>query len=121
MRPNSCGDVACYPPKDRQNHVSKYRRAQIKGMRVTGSELIGLVPKKVLIEAGKYFLTKQKRSNAIPDSEIIHIAVKSLGLDELAPFEPKSRIIEYMIDEKNRSLSKKSFVNLPFVSTNNPL
>ncbi len=92
-------------------------RAQIKGMRVTGSELIGLVPKKVLIEAGKYFLTKQKRSNAIPDSEIIHIAVKSLGLDELAPFEPKSRIIEYMIDEKNRSLSKKSLLNFANVTS----
>ena len=92
-------------------------RAQIKGMRVTGSELIGLVPKKVLIEAGKYFLTKQKRSNAIPDSEIIHIAVKSLGLDELTPFEPKSRIIEYMIDEKNRSLSKKSLLNFANVTS----
>ena len=92
-------------------------RAQIKGMRVTGSELIGLVPKKVLIEAGKYFLTKQKRSNAIPDSEIIHIAVKSLGLDELAPFEPKSRIIEYMIDEKNRSLSKKSLLDFANVTS----
>ena len=92
-------------------------RARIKGMRVTGSELIGLVPKKVLIEAGKYFLTKQKRSNAIPDSEIIHIAVKSLGLDELAPFEPKSRIIEYMIDEKNRSLSKKSLLDFANVTS----
>ena len=92
-------------------------RAQIKGMRVTGSELIGLVPKKVLIEAGKYFLTKQKRSNAIPDSEIIHIAVKSLGLDELAPFEPKSRIIEYMIDKKNRSLSKKSLLDFANVTS----
>ena len=92
-------------------------RAQIRGMRVTGSELIGLVPKKVLIEAGKYFLTKQKRSNAIPDSEIIHIAVKSLGLDELAPFDPKSRIIEYMIDEKNRSLSKKSLVDFANITS----
>jgi len=92
-------------------------RAQIRGMRVTGSELIGLVPKKVLIEAGKYFLTKQKRSNAIPDSEIIHIAVKSLGLDELAPFDPKSRIIEYMIDEKNRGLSKKSLVDFANITS----
>ena len=92
-------------------------RAQIRGMRVTGSELIGLVPKKVLIEAGKYFLTKQKRSNAIPDSEIIHIAVKSLGLDELAPFDPKSRIIEYMIDEKNRALSKKSLVDFANITS----
>ena len=92
-------------------------RAQIRGMRVTGSELIGLVPKKVLIEAGKYFLTKQKRSNAIPDGEIIHIAVKSLGLDELAPFDPKSRIIEYMIDEKNRGLSKKSLVDFANITS----
>ena len=92
-------------------------RAQIRGMRVTGSELIGLVPKKVLIEAGKYFLTKQKRSNAIPESEIIHIAVKSLGLDELAPFDPKSRIIEYMIDEKNRGLSKKSLVDFANITS----
>ena len=92
-------------------------RAQIRGMRVTGSELIGLVPKKVLIEAGKYFLTKQKRSNAISDSEIIHIAVKSLGLDELAPFDPKSRIIEYMIDEKNRGLSKKSLVDFANITS----
>ena len=92
-------------------------RAQIRGMRVTGSELIGLVPKKVLIEAGKYFLTKQKRSNAIPDNEIIHIAVKSLGLDELAPFDPKSRIIEYMIDEKNRDLSKKSLIDFANITS----
>ena len=70
--------------------------------------MIGLVPKKVLIEAGKYFLTKQKRSNAIPDSEIIHIAVKSLGLDELNPFDPEKRVIEYMIDDKNKELSKKT-------------
>tara|TARA_B100000575_G_C23119670_1_gene647738 strand:- start:447 stop:2141 length:1695 start_codon:yes stop_codon:yes gene_type:complete len=92
-------------------------RAQIRGMRVTGSELIGLVPKKVLIQAGKYFLTKQKRSNAIPESEIIHIAVKSLGLDELAPFDPKSRIIEYMIDKKNRGLSKKSLVDFANITS----
>ena len=52
-------------------------RAQIRGLRVTGSELIGLVPKKVLIDAGKYFLIKQKRSLAIPEKDIIHIAIKS--------------------------------------------
>ena len=92
-------------------------RAQIRGMRVTGSELIGLVPKKVLIEAGKYYLTKQKRSNAIPESEIIHIAVKSLGLDELGNFDPKTRIIEYMIDEKNRNLSNKSLVDFANITS----
>ena len=86
-------------------------------MRVTGSELIGLVPKKVLIEAGKYYLTKQKRSNAISESEIIHIAVKSLGLDELGSFDPKTRIIEYMIDEKNRNLSNKSLVDFANITS----
>ena len=86
-------------------------------MRVTGSELIGLVPKKVLIEAGKYYLTKQKRSNAISESEIIHIAVKSLGLDELGNFDPKTRIIEYMIDEKNRNLSNKSLVDFANITS----
>ena len=86
-------------------------------MRVTGSELIGLVPKKVLIEAGKYYLTKQKRSNAIPETEIIHIAVKSLGLDELGSFDPKTRIIEYMIDGKNRNLSNKSLVDFANITS----
>ena len=65
-------------------------------MRVTGSELIGLVPKKVLIDAGKYFLKKQERSTGIHEREIIKIAIKSLGLDELTPFNPEKRIIEYM-------------------------
>ena len=92
-------------------------RAQVRGMRVTGSELIGLVPKKVLIDAGKYFLTKQKRSNAIPESEIIHIAVKSLGLDELAPFDPKVRVIEYMIDKKNKDLSKKTLLDFAHMTS----
>ena len=67
-------------------------------MRVTGSELVGLVPKKVLIDAGIHFLKKQKRSIGIHESEIIKIAIKTLGLDELAPFNPKERIIEYMLD-----------------------
>jgi len=90
-------------------------RAQARGMRVTGSELIGLVPKKVLIDAGKFFLSKQNRSKAIPESEIIHIAVKSMGLDELGEFNPKTRVIEYMIEEKSRDLSEmsiKDFANL---------
>jgi glutamate formiminotransferase/formiminotetrahydrofolate cyclodeaminase len=83
-------------------------RAQARGMRVTGSELIGLVPKKVLLDAGRYYLAKQNRSKAIPENEIIHIAVKSLGLDELNPFDPEKRVIEYMIDDKNKELSKKT-------------
>ena len=86
-------------------------RANERGLRVTGSELIGLVPKKVLIEAGKYFLNKQKRSLAISEREIIHIAVKSLGLDELASFDIDSRIIEYMIEDRDVVLAKKSLIN----------
>lgn len=83
-------------------------RANSRGMRVTGSELIGLVPKKVLIDAGKYFLRRQKRSLAISEREIIHIACKSLGLDELSEFKPEERVIEYMIDNNDKNLSEKS-------------
>lgn len=71
-----------------------------RGMRVTGSELVGLVPKKVLIEAGKYFLEKQERSVGVSESEIIKIAIKSLGLDELAPFDPRKKVIEYLLEEE---------------------
>jgi len=83
-------------------------RANSRGMRVTGSELIGLVPKKVLIDAGKYFLRRQKRSLAISEREIIHIACKSLGLNELSEFKPEERVIEYLIDDNDKNLSEKS-------------
>ncbi len=72
--------------------------AERRGLRVTGSELVGLVPKKVLIDAGKYFLRKQRRSTGVSEEEIIHIAVRSLGLDELAPFDPEKKIIEYLLE-----------------------
>ena len=78
-------------------------RSTARGMRVTGSELIGLVPKKVLIDAGNYFLRKQKRSTGISESEIIKIAIKTLGLDELAPFNPEKRIIEYMLESNSNN------------------
>jgi glutamate formiminotransferase/formiminotetrahydrofolate cyclodeaminase len=74
--------------------------AQERGLRVTGSELIGLVPLQAMLDAGKYFLRKQERSTGIPESEIIKIAVKSLGLDDLKPFNPKEKIIEYMLDDE---------------------
>jgi len=83
-------------------------RSTARGMRVTGSELIGLVPKKVLIDAGKYFLRKQKRSIGIHESEIIKIAIKSLGLDELAAFNPQERVIEYILEHN----TKKPLVNM---------
>ena len=86
-------------------------RATIRGMRVTGSELIGLVPKKVLIDAGKYYLIKQKRSIGVSEEEIIKIAINTLGLNELSDFNPKERIIEYMLED----LSKEKLVNLNLV------
>ena len=86
-------------------------QATKKGIRVTGSELIGLVPKKVLIDAGEYFLKKQRRSLGIPESEIINIAVKSLGLDDLFDFNPRERIIEYLIEEPKEKLSSLSLTD----------
>tara|TARA_B100001564_G_scaffold7221_1_gene6148 strand:+ start:68914 stop:70602 length:1689 start_codon:yes stop_codon:yes gene_type:complete len=75
--------------------------AQKRGLRVTGSELVGLIPKKVLKDAGIYFLKKQKRSTAVSDSEIIKIAVKTLGLNELKPFEPNKQILENFIESSD--------------------
>jgi glutamate formiminotransferase/formiminotetrahydrofolate cyclodeaminase len=75
------------------------RAAEARGMRVTGSELVGLVPLQAMLDAGRHFLRKQQRSLGVPDAEIIHIAVKSLGLDELGPFKPEERIIEYRLRE----------------------
>jgi glutamate formiminotransferase/formiminotetrahydrofolate cyclodeaminase len=73
------------------------KAAQDRGLRVTGSELIGLIPLQAMLDAGDYFLTKQQRSLGIDDAEKIKIAVKSLGLDELKPFSPQERIIEYVM------------------------
>lgn len=72
-------------------------KAQDRGIRVTGSELVGLVPLKVMTDAADYFLRKQQRSTGVSESEKIKIAIKSLGLDDLAPFNPDERIIEYLI------------------------
>jgi glutamate formiminotransferase/formiminotetrahydrofolate cyclodeaminase len=71
--------------------------AHRRGLRVTGSELVGLMPLKALLDAGRYFLEKQERSVGVSERELIHIAVKSMGLDELAPFDPREKIIEYKI------------------------
>jgi glutamate formiminotransferase/formiminotetrahydrofolate cyclodeaminase len=80
-------------------------RAHARGMRVTGSELVGLVPLQCLLDAGKYFLEKQRRSTGISEAELIRIAVKSMGLDELAPFDPNKKIIEYQLrDGGNKKL-----------------
>jgi glutamate formiminotransferase / formiminotetrahydrofolate cyclodeaminase len=76
------------------------RKADARGIRVTGSELVGLVPLQCLLDAGKYFLQKQKRSLGVSQEELIRIAVKSMGLDELGPFKPEERIIEFMLNQK---------------------
>jgi glutamate formiminotransferase/formiminotetrahydrofolate cyclodeaminase len=76
------------------------KKAAERGIRVTGSELVGLIPLKAMLDAGKYFLLKQQRSIGVSEKELIKIAVKSMGLDELSPFKPEERIIEYMLAGK---------------------
>lgn len=91
------------------------KKAAERGMRVTGSELVGLIPLKAMLDAGKYFLKKQQRSVGVSESELIKIAVKSMGLDELAPFKPEERIIEYLLknaaDEKLVSMNLRAFAD----------
>ena len=91
------------------------KSAYNRGMRVTGSELIGLIPLKAILDAGKYFLLKQQRSTGVSEDELIKIAVKSMGLDELVPFEPRKRIIEYMLEDEGvyplLKMNLKKFAN----------
>jgi glutamate formiminotransferase / formiminotetrahydrofolate cyclodeaminase len=90
-------------------------KATARGIRVTGSELVGLIPLKAMLDAGKYFLQKQQRSIGVSENELIKIAIKSLGLDELAPFKPEERIIEYLlantIDTKLISMPLNDFAD----------
>ncbi len=79
------------------------KKATERGIRATGSELVGLIPLKAMTDAGKYFLQKQKRSIGVNEKELINIAIKSMGLDELGPFRPEERIIEYMLANKAES------------------
>ncbi|MBS1746595.1 MAG: glutamate formimidoyltransferase [Bacteroidetes bacterium] len=76
------------------------KKADARGIRVTGSELVGLVPLQSMLDAGKYFLEKQKRSTGVSEKELVRIAILSLGLDELAAFKPEERIIEYLLKDK---------------------
>jgi glutamate formiminotransferase/formiminotetrahydrofolate cyclodeaminase len=86
------------------------RAAQARGLRVTGTEIVGLVPKRAIIDAGKHYLRMQQRSLGIPEKEIIKIAVKSMGLDELKPFDPDEKIIEYLIAKDE--VQGKKLVNM---------
>lgn len=99
-------DIATAPLHVAFDEVCK--KADARGVRVTGTEIVGLVPKRTLIDAGKYFLRKQHRSTGIPEEEIIRIAVKSMGLDELKPFDPREKVIEYLIEDT----SKKRLIDL---------
>ena len=93
------------------------RAAQARGLRVTGTEIVGLVPERAVIDAGKYFLRKQHRSTGIPAEDILNIAIKSMGLDDLRPFVPKEKVIEYMLDadkgtaDKLTALTVKGFAD----------
>lgn len=78
------------------------RAAAARGIRVTGTEIVGLIPKRALVEAGRYFLHKQQRSTGIPEDEIIRIADKSMGLSELKPFIPREKVIEYLITNNGK-------------------
>jgi glutamate formiminotransferase / formiminotetrahydrofolate cyclodeaminase len=91
------------------------KKANERGLRVTGSELVGLIPLKAMLDAGKYFLRQQNRSTGIAEEEIIKIATKSLGLDDLKPFKPEEKIIEYILRDKNEKqlidMTCKGFAN----------
>lgn len=87
------------------------RSAESRGMRVTGSEIVGLVPLQVLLDAGRYFLRKQKRSAGVSEEELLRIAVRSMGLDDLGPFDPKQKVIEYKLQsEASNPLIAKNLV-----------
>ena len=88
------------------------RAAAARGLKVTGVEIVGLVPKKVLIDAGKYYLEKQQRSLGISEEEILRIAVKSMSLDDLKPFNPKEKVIEYLMEDDAELARKERLVRM---------
>jgi glutamate formiminotransferase/formiminotetrahydrofolate cyclodeaminase len=88
------------------------RAAQARGLRVTGTEIVGLVPKRTLIEAGRYFLEKQQRSTGIAEEEIMKIAVKSMGLDDLKPFNPKEKVVEFLIEDEKETAARERLVRM---------
>ncbi len=88
------------------------RCAWNRGIRVTGTEIVGLIPKKALIDAGKYFLEKQQRSVGIPEEDIVKIAIKSMGLDDLKPFNPREKVIEYLLEDASSSRNSRKLADL---------
>ena len=88
------------------------RAAAARGLRVTGAEIVGLVPKKVLLDAGRFYLEKQQRSLGVDESEILKIAVKSMSLDDLKPFDPREKVIEYLMEDPAEEAVKHRLVRL---------
>ena len=88
------------------------RAAAQRGLRVTGAEIVGLVPKSVLVDAGKFYLEKQQRSLGIPEREIIKIAVKSMSLDDLKPFDAKEKVIEYLMEDEAETAARQRLVRM---------
>jgi len=99
------------------------KEAEKLGLRVTGSEIVGLVPKEALLMAGRYYLEKQGKSPGVPEEELIHVAIRSLGLNDVAPFEPKKKIIEYCVEEEAPflfNLTLREFANRISLDTPTP-
>ena len=88
------------------------RAAQARGLRVSGTEIIGLLPKRSLIEAGKYFLEKQQRSTGIPEAEIMKIAIKSMGLEDLRAFDVREKVIEFLIEDEEEKARKERLIRM---------
>ena len=88
------------------------RAAAARGLKVTGTEIVGLVPKRVLLEAGRFYLEKQQRSLGIDESEILKIAVKSMSLDDLRPFDPKEKVIEFLMRDEAEEAVKHRLVRM---------
>ena len=88
------------------------RAAAARGLRVTGTEIVGLIPKRVLIEAGKFYLAKQERSLGIPEDEIIKIAVKSMGLSDLKPFNPREKVIEFLMEDEAGTAKREKLIRM---------
>ena len=88
------------------------RAAEARGLRVTGTEIVGLVPKKVLVEAGRYYLERQQRSLGISEEETVRMAVRSMSLDDLKPFDPKEKVIEYLMEDEAETAAAERLVRM---------
>ena len=103
-------DIAAVPLHVAYEEVC--RAAAARGLKVTGVEIVGLVPKSVLLDAGEYYLRKQRRSLGISEEEIIRIAVKSMSLDDLAPFNPKEKVIEYLMEDEQELAARHRLIRM---------